>query len=169
VPGRRINFGSHQLDRDAAILWRAGERCVLQAQPLRLLTLLIERRGEVVTRDDIREQLWSDTVVEYDQGINFAIRQIRIALGPDAHLVQTVPRRGYRFVGDLTPVMIPAPPRRSRVTGPIAAAILLALASGFGAGIITRDAPAGQFVYDHLVHPGRCPYLRVFLPAHRNS
>ena len=168
MPGRHISFGSHQLDPDAAILWRAGERCVLQAQPLRLLTLLIERRGEVVTRDDIREQLWSDTVVEYDQGINFAIRQIRIALGPDAHLVQTVPRRGYRFLGDLTPA-IPAAPRRSRRAWSIAAAILLALASGFGAGIITRDAPAGQFVYDHLVHPGRCPYLRVFLPAHRNS
>jgi len=168
VPGRDISFGSHRLDPDAAILWRAGERCVLQAQPLRLLSFLIERRGEVVTREDIREQLWSGTAVEYDQGINFAIRQIRIALGPDAHFVQTVPRRGYRFVGDVTHA-IPAPARLSRRGWSIAAAILLALASGFGAGIITRDGPAGQFVYDHLVHPGRCPYLRVFLPPHRNS
>ena len=168
MPGRHISFGSHQLDLDTAILWRAGERCALQSQPLRLLILLIERRGEVVTREDIREQLWSDTVVEYDQGINFAIRQIRIALGPDAHLVQTVPRRGYRFVGDLTQ-SVPLPARPSRRAWSIAAAILLALASGCTAGIVTRDGQAGQFVYDHLVHPGRCPYLRVFLPPHRNS
>ena len=168
MPGRHISFGSHQLDPDAAILWRTGERCVLQAQPLRLLTLLVARRGEVVTREDIREQLWADTVVEYDQGINFAIRQIRMALGPDAHLVQTVPRRGYRFVGDVTHAL-PTPARSARRAWSIAAAILLALASGFGAGIITRDVPAGQFVYDHLVHPGRCPYLRAFLPTHRNS
>jgi len=168
VPGRPISFGSHELDPHAATLRRAGERCVLQSQPLRLLTLLIDRRGEVVTRDEIREQLWSDTVVEYDQGINFAIRQIRIALGPDAHLVQTVPRRGYRFVGQVSQPM-PGSAQPSRRPYAIAAAILLALASGFGVGIITRDAPAGQFVYDHLVHPERCPYFRVFLPTHRNS
>ena len=72
MSGRPLNFGSHELDPDAAILRRAGERCALQSQPLRLLTLLIERHGQVVTREEIREQLWSDTVVEYDQGINFA-------------------------------------------------------------------------------------------------
>ena len=168
VSGRPISFGSHQLDLDAAILRRGCERCVLQSQPLRLLTFLIERHGEVVTREEIREQLWSDTVVEYDQGINFAIRQIRIALGPDAHLVQTVPRHGYRFVGELMqPMLVPARP--SRRSYAIAAAVLLALASGFGVGIVTRDAPAGRFVYDHLVHPERCPYFRLFLQTHRNS
>jgi DNA-binding winged helix-turn-helix (wHTH) protein len=161
-------FGSHELDPDAAILRRAGEPCALQYQPMRLLTFLIARHGLVVTREEIREQLWSGTVVEYDQGINFAIRQIRIALGPDAHMVQTVPRRGYRFVGDVAQG-IPRPVRTSRKPYAIAAAVLLALASGFGAGIVTRDAPAGRFVYDHLVHPERCPYFRVFFSTHRNS
>ena len=83
MPGSPISFGSHELDPDAAILRRAGEQCALQSQPLRLLALLVERHGQVVTREEIREQLWSDTVVEYDLGINFAIRQIRIALGSD--------------------------------------------------------------------------------------
>jgi putative ABC transport system permease protein len=97
----RIRFGLHEFDPDASILFCRGERCVLQSQPARLLGLLIEHAGEIVTRDQIRRELWPDTVVAYDQGINFAIRQIRIALGGDADLVQTVPRRGYRFTGEI--------------------------------------------------------------------
>jgi hypothetical protein len=112
--------------------------------------------------------LWPDTSVAYDQNINFAIRQIRVALDLDANLLQTVPRRGYCFVGDVTLAGI-APPGKSRRTLKVAAALLSALAAGFGVGIIIRDAPAGQFVYDHLVHPDRCPYVRMLLPIHRNS
>jgi putative ABC transport system permease protein len=97
----RIQFGLHEFDPDASILFRRGERCVLQSQPARLLGLLLEHAGEIVTRDQIRQELWPDTIVVYDQGINFAIRQIRKALGGDADLVQTVPRRGYRFIGEI--------------------------------------------------------------------
>src|SRR5207249_4342339 len=111
----------------------------------------------------IQKQLWPDTVVEYDQNINFAIRQIRVALSVDASFVQTVPRQGYRFLGELTADRSAA----LRKTTAAAAALLVALASGFGAGILVREAPAGRFVYDHLVHPDRCPYLRVFLAIQR--
>jgi putative ABC transport system permease protein len=97
----RIQFGLHEFDHDASILFRRGERCALQSQPARLLGLLLEHAGEIVTRDQIRQELWPETIVAYDQGINFAIRQIRIALGGDADLVQTVPRRGYRFIGEI--------------------------------------------------------------------
>jgi DNA-binding winged helix-turn-helix (wHTH) protein len=180
-----VRFGSHAFDPVTGILRRGNAACDLQNQPSQLLGLLLERAGEVVTREQIRLALWPETVVSYDQNINFAVRQIRVALGVDANLVQTVPRRGYRFIGN---VMLADQEvgrslwRASRGSskgrrtggrgwwnGPAAAAIALALASGFGAGILVRDAPAGRFVYDHLVHPDRCPYLRIFLPNHRNS
>ena len=137
----------------------------MQSQPAQLLALLLAHPGAIVTRDQIRATLWPDTTVAYDQNINFAIRQIRIALGVDAQLVQTVPRRGYRFVGTVEcPAVAAQRPTRRAVS--VAAAVALALAAGFGAGIVVRDAPTGQFVDDHLVHPGRCPYVRMLLPTH---
>ena len=168
VVGRLMEFGSHVFDVHTGTLRRGSERCDLQSQPAQLLGLLLDHPGAVVTRDQIRATLWPDTSVAYDQSINFAIRQIRIALGPDANLVQTVPRRGYRFVGDV----VRGEARRTgfwRNRTAVAAAVLVAMVSGFGAGVVVRDAPAGQFVYDHLVHLDRCPYVRVLLPILRNS
>ena len=161
-------FGSHLFDPNTSRLRRGQVPCDLQAQPSQLLALLLEHAGDVVTREQIRAALWPDTQVAYDQSINFAIRQIRVALGVDAALLQTVPRRGYRFVGEVTPVVnarVGRTPARLRA----AAAVLFAMASGFGAGIIVRDQPAGRFVYDHLVHLDRCPYVRAMLPILRNS
>ena len=161
-------FGSYSFDPNTNTLRRGSVRLELQSQPAQLLALLLAHTGAIVTRDQIRATLWPDTAVAYDQNINFAIRQIRIALGVDAQLVQTVPRRGYRFVGTVEcPAAATQRPIRRAVS--VAAAVALALAAGFGAGIVVRDAPAGQFVYDHLVHPGRCPYLRMLLPTPRNS
>jgi DNA-binding winged helix-turn-helix (wHTH) protein len=164
----RAAFGSHVFDPDSGNLQCGTVRCRLQAQPAQLLALLIKRRGEIVTREQIRRALWPDTTVSYDQNINFAIRQIRVALGSDAALLQTLPRRGYRFIGEVTDatVMTDGFWRRGVAA---AAALLVAAASGFGAGVVLRNGPAGQFVYDHLVHPDRCPYLRVFFPNHHNS
>jgi DNA-binding winged helix-turn-helix (wHTH) protein len=164
----RIAFGSHVFDPKTNALRRGRERCALQSQPALLLGLLLEHPGEIVTRDQIRSTLWPEISVAYDQCINFAIRQIRVALGPDSDLLQTVPRRGYRFVGEV----IRAEAEHSGVWRhriAVAAAVLLATAAGFGAGIVVRDAPAGQFVYDHLVHPDRCPYVRMILPVLRTS
>jgi DNA-binding winged helix-turn-helix (wHTH) protein len=168
MAGPLIRFGSHLFDPATGSLRRGRLSCRLQAQPAQLLALLLDRAGDVVTRDEIRQALWPDTVVSFDQNINFAIRQIRLALDMDAGIVQTVPRRGYRLVGEVTRI---ESRRRDqwwkRVA--VAAAVLLAAASGFGAGVVVRNRPAGQFVYDHLVHPDRCPYLRMFFPNHRNS
>jgi len=159
-------FGSHVFEPATGILRRNGERCVLQAQPARLLALLLAAPGTVVTRDRIRTELWPDTTVEYDQNINFAMRQIRLALGADSQLVQTVPRQGYRFVGEVTRAS-DARHAMLRKTAVAAGALLAALSSGFGAGILVRDAPAGRFVYEHLLHPDRCPYLRAFVAIQR--
>jgi DNA-binding winged helix-turn-helix (wHTH) protein len=166
-----FRFRSYVLDAGRGALRRGLEPCPLQAQPAQLLALLVERAGEVVSRDEIQARLWPDVVVAYDQNINFAIRQVRIALGADAALVQTVPRRGYRFVGEVSRIdgeAVTRPRMRPRSLA-VAAAMLVALASGFGAGIVMRDRPLGAFVYVHLVHPDRCPYLRAFLLIHPAS
>ena len=162
----RVRFGSHVFEPATGTLRRNGQPCELQCQPARLLALLLERAGEVVTRESIQKDLWPDTVVEYDQNINFAIRHIRLALGADAPLLQTVPRHGYRFVGEVTTWEV-GRGRAVRRTVAAAAALLVAMASGFSAGILVRDAPAGRFVYNHLVHPDHCPYLRVFVAIQR--
>ena len=100
-----LRFGPFDLDVKTGELRKDGEIVRLAPQPFKVLTLLVRRGGEIVTRDEIREQVWSDaTFVDFDQGLNFCIRQIREALGDDAsapQFIETLPRRGYRF---LTPV-----------------------------------------------------------------
>ena len=81
---------------------RSGSRVKLQDLPLRLLVLLVERPGEIVTREEVRQRLWpEDTFVEFDNSLGVAVRKLREALRDDAdtpRFVETVPRRGYRFV-----------------------------------------------------------------------
>ena len=134
-----------------------------------MLTLLVERAGTVVTREAIRARLWPDTVIEYDQSINYAIRQIRIALGQDGPLIQTVARHGYRFIGTVTDRDAAPRDRAWAPTAAVAAIVAVGFATGFGAGVVARDGKTGRFVYEHLVHPDRCPYLRFLIPTHRNS
>src|SRR6516162_6398213 len=108
-PSNVLRFDTFELDTAAGELRRQGDRVKLPPQPLRVLELLVRHGGEVVTRMDIRERIWSDSFVDFEQGLNFCIRQIREALGDDAdapRFIETLPRRGYRF---LFPVEIPAP------------------------------------------------------------
>ena len=112
-----LRFGAFELDGDAAELLRHGERVALPPQPLKVLALLVNKGGAVVTRGEIREQVWGvGTHVEFDQGLNFCIRQIREALGDDAgapRFIETLPRRGYRF---LMPVASPPPDKAAPLT-----------------------------------------------------
>ena len=95
-------FGSFELDLDAERLLKSGRTIRIQPQPFRLLCLLTNRPGVLVTRDEIQKALWADeTFVDFDQGVNFAVKQVRDALGDSAEdslYVQTVPKRGYRFL-----------------------------------------------------------------------
>jgi len=95
-------FGSFELDIDAGQLLRQGRRVKLQPQPFRLLVLLTSQPGSLISRDDIRRQLWPDgTFVDFDQSVSFAVKQVRDALGDSATrpvYVETLPRQGYRFV-----------------------------------------------------------------------
>jgi DNA-binding winged helix-turn-helix (wHTH) protein/tetratricopeptide (TPR) repeat protein len=105
-----LHFDTFEIDTGAGELRRQGERIKLQPQPFRVLELLARRSGEVVTREEIRELIWSDdTFVDFEQGLNFCIRQIRDAMGDMAsspRFIETLPRRGYRF---LQPVEVAAP------------------------------------------------------------
>src|SRR5580658_3738447 len=101
-PSRIIRFGTFELDLLEGRLTKSGLRIRLQGQPLQILTLLLERPGEVVTREEIRRKLWSSqTFVEFDDALNTAVGKLRAAIGDTAEnprFVETVPRRGYRFI-----------------------------------------------------------------------
>jgi DNA-binding winged helix-turn-helix (wHTH) protein len=97
-----FRFGAFELDLESQQLLKNGRTVRLQPQPFKLLCFLVGLRGQLVTREQIRGALWSgDTFVDVEQGVNFAIKQVRDALGEDGDhpiYIQTVPRRGYRFV-----------------------------------------------------------------------
>jgi len=102
-PSRRsVRFGSFEMDEIAGELRKDGTKIRLQEQPLQILALLLERPGAVVTREELRERVWpSDTFVDFDHGINNAIKRLREALGDTAETpryIETIPRRGYRFL-----------------------------------------------------------------------
>src|SRR5215467_6280012 len=104
-----IRFGIFGLDLRAGQLRRNGVKVRLQEQPLQVLAILLERPGEVVTREDLRARLWpADTFVDFDHGLNAAVKRLRDALGDSAEnprFVETLSRRGYRF---LAPVRLPS-------------------------------------------------------------
>ncbi len=109
----RFRFDAFELDAASGELRKAGRLLKLQPQPCRVLALLIEHADQLVSREEIQRCLWQDsTFVDFEHGINFSINQIRAALGDSAakpRYVETLPRRGYRFVGKLEPPPTPPP------------------------------------------------------------
>ena len=102
----RISFGLFEADLEAGQLWKAGYRIKLQSQPFRLLTVLLERPGQVVSREELQARLWGkDTTVDFDHSLGIAVNKIREALGDSAdnpRFVETLARRGYRFIAPVT-------------------------------------------------------------------
>jgi DNA-binding winged helix-turn-helix (wHTH) protein len=98
-----IRFGPYELDLRSAELRKSNLRIRLQEQPFLILVALLERPGEVVLREEIRNRLWPDnTVVEFDHGINAAVKRLRDALCESVEkprYIETLPRKGYRFIG----------------------------------------------------------------------
>jgi TolB-like protein/DNA-binding winged helix-turn-helix (wHTH) protein/tetratricopeptide (TPR) repeat protein len=108
TPGR-LRFGVFEADLQSGELTRRGRRVRLQEQPLSVLVMLLQRPGELVTREELQSRLWPDTTVDFDHGLNKAISKIREALADSAlspRFIETVSRRGYRFIGDV----VAAPP-----------------------------------------------------------
>jgi TolB-like protein/DNA-binding winged helix-turn-helix (wHTH) protein len=107
-----VSFGLFTFDVDTGELRRDGVAVRLAPQPARVLALLVSRPGELIPRDELRRELWGeDTFVDFERGLNFCITQARAALGDSSdnpRFIQTVPRRGYRFIAPVAPVSIPS-------------------------------------------------------------
>ncbi len=99
---RLVRFGIFELDLRSGELRRAGVRVGLQEQALQVLTLLLARPGQLVTREELCQRLWAgDTFVDFDHGLNAVINRLRDTLGDSAdtpRFIETLPRRGYRFI-----------------------------------------------------------------------
>jgi len=142
-----LRFGVFEVDVRAGDLRKQGVRIKLQEQPFHVLTILLQRPGEVVTRGELRAQLWqSDTFVDFDNGLNTSINKLREALGDSAdnpRYIETLPRRGYRFIAPVSSKdgiekQTPAPVPRRRWKIAIAAVAVLAIGTASAAGLYLR-------------------------------
>ena len=149
--GRVVRFGSFEVDLEEGKLTKAGVRIHLQGQPLQILVLLLERPGQLVTREEIRQKLWArDTFVEFDDALNTAVRKLRTALNDAAdnpRFLETVPRRGYRFVAPVawTPEAQAVAPRESRVARRPPLHSYLYLYLGLAAALVLAGAAVAGF------------------------
>ena len=161
MPSREsVVFGPFLFDLASGQLHREGRRLSLQTQPARVLAHLVAHCGEVVSRDELRRAIWGDSWVNFDQGLNYCIRQIRIALEDDPRTplyLQTLPQRGYRFIGA---VDLAAGPKR-RNASPLyrkAAFVSALVVAGMLAGvqltsIVLHDVmpePQKSLIAEHL-------------------
>jgi len=98
----RVRFGVYEVDLRSSELLKQGRKVRLQEQPFRILALLLEQRGHVVTREELRKRLWSDdTFVDFDHSLNTAVMRLRESLGDSSdnpRFIETLPRHGYRFI-----------------------------------------------------------------------
>ena len=112
--GGLIRFSVFEVDIRSGELRKRGVRIPLQQQPFRILSRLVERPGEVVTREELHRELWpADTHVDFEQGINGAVKRLREALGDSAEtprFIETLPKRGYRFIAPINSTLSSTPP-----------------------------------------------------------
>jgi TolB-like protein/DNA-binding winged helix-turn-helix (wHTH) protein/Flp pilus assembly protein TadD len=154
---RHLKFAVFEADLRAGELTKNGRRLSLQEQPFRLLALLLEKPGELVTREELQKRLWPETTIDFDHGLNKAVSKLREALGDSAEnprFIETVARRGYRFLADVAviadsnvepvhddspdgrlPALLPAPaklkpPSRTSIS------LLFGLGSALAAGLV---------------------------------
>ena len=111
-PGSVLRFGVFQVNLAARELRKHGVRIRLPGQPFCILSILLEKPGEVITREEIRRRLWSsDTFVDFEHSLNSAIKKLRAALGDspeNSRYIETVPRVGYRFIAPVEQVSLTA-------------------------------------------------------------
>jgi DNA-binding winged helix-turn-helix (wHTH) protein/predicted Zn-dependent protease len=114
APPTVLHFGVFELDLDAGELRKAGSRLRVQKQPFEILRILVQRPGEIVTREELRTEVWSaDTFVDFDNSLNTSINKLRDVLGDTSsspRFIETIPRRGYRFIAPVRGRELPAPP-----------------------------------------------------------
>ncbi len=108
-----LRFGAFELELQSGELRRSGVLVHLQQQPAKVLALLARRSGELVTREEIQRDVWGETFVDFEQGLNYCVKQIRTALGDQAdtpRYLETLPRRGYRFLAPVQRISHPDSP-----------------------------------------------------------
>lgn len=138
-----LRFGVFEVEVRAGEVRKQGVRIKLQEQPFQVLKILLERPGEVVSREELRAQLWqSDTFVDFDNGLNTSINKLREALGDSAdspRFIETLPRRGYRFIAPVSSkdgiekrTMEPVARRRRKIAAAIVAVLAIGAASAAG-------------------------------------
>src|SRR5260221_6963316 len=177
-----ITFGTFEADLQAGELRRNGRKVRLQEQPFQVLTVLLEKPGEIVTREELRNRLWpADTFVDFDHGLNAAVKRLRDALGDSAEnprFVETLARRGYRFVApvagrpngtglDTKAESVPARSARRHFIRIFA--VLAVLLMGTGAGLVAarRLKPPGRVSQQPPTpHPSYHPLLHAVISPH---
>jgi DNA-binding winged helix-turn-helix (wHTH) protein/TolB-like protein len=151
-------FGDFVFDVSSGDLHRGGSTSRLAPQVAAVLRMLAGRQGEVVTRAELRDALWPETTVEFDQGLNFCIRQLRLALGDDAaepRYIETLHRRGYRFVAEvrevwsetadaIVPTVAPHPARRRQSVVPFVVVLVAAIAAAIGLTRVRHYEPEAR-------------------------
>src|SRR5271168_234540 len=138
----RARFGPYEVDLHTHELWKFGTRLKLAGQPFEILAVLLNRPGELVTREELRNCLWpSDTFVDFNHGLNAAVNKLREALSDSAEnprYVETLPRRGYRFIA---PVVNPAVARdEAQLFSSVMASVIAPVNSPIVAPIEAQDA-----------------------------
>jgi Tol biopolymer transport system component/DNA-binding winged helix-turn-helix (wHTH) protein len=165
---RLVRFGVFEANLQSKELHKNGVRVLLQGQPFQVCALLLEHSGELVTREELRQKVWpEDTFVDFEQALNTAIAKIRVALGDDAdnpRFVETLPRRGYRFIGPVDKPISQAPlaPKGGfeRLTAKArwisaGATLVLVLGAAVSAYFLTRASPVPKVSnYIQLTHDG---------------
>jgi DNA-binding winged helix-turn-helix (wHTH) protein len=156
----RLRFGAFELDAASGELRKSGVPIKLRLQAVQVLLMLAERAGHIVTREEIRERLWSDnTFVDFERSINFCVNQIRGALRDDAEkprYIETLPRRGYRFIAPVT-VELPTEPALT-VASPSTTAELHRDAAEFNTN--SPESVGLKLVPPHLAHVPLGPWFR---------
>jgi Tol biopolymer transport system component/DNA-binding winged helix-turn-helix (wHTH) protein len=178
-----LQFGVFEVDLAQGELRKHGQKIKLQERPFQLLAALLERPGQVVTREELVRRLWNDTLVDFDNGLNIAAKKIREALDDDAatpRYVETLPRRGYRFIAPVQtrnpqpaeappasqpkpqpapttapPPAPPAPPRRRAIYGRVAALIVVLFLAVRLYWLATSVQPARLVQVVQLTQTGR--------------
>src|SRR5580692_1274398 len=116
LPNSVVRFGTYEVCLQSGEVRKAGLRIRVQQQPLKLLEILLEHSGEVVTREELRSRVWpNESFGDFDQALNIAIGKLRSALGDSAEsprFIETLPKRGYRFIAEVSVVDLDAHPRR---------------------------------------------------------
>ena len=158
---RQFRFADFRFDPESGDLTGAGGTTRLQPQVGALLKALVENAGDVVSRSELQERLWPNTTVEFDDGLNTCMRQLRVALGDDANaprFIETLPKRGYRFLAPVTTedgtvvgttppngtpaeplVEAPAPPSSSHAFWWVMAATAFGMAVLIGMSVLARQ------------------------------